>query len=136
MLRQVDPRRWLALCVGLPPLLVSGAVLLARSFETLRERRRHRRTVENLGPPLSGADLVGVNPQTVVTLEGILVADAPATSFHPYGPSFLDEPHVYALTHVPPGAELAVDLDGEGERCSKAIRRSSSARPRPGTTRR
>ena len=114
MLRHVDPRLWLSLCVGVPALLVSSAALLARSFETVRERRRHRRTVENLGPPAKTAELVGVKPQAVVTLEGILVTDARVTSFHPYGPSFLDEPHVYALTHVPTGAELALDLDGRG----------------------
>jgi len=110
----MGPRLWLALCVGGPALFVSSAALLARSFESLRERRRHRRTVENLGAAANTAELVGVKPQAVVTLEGVLVVDAPVTSFHPYGPSFLDEPHVYALTHVPAGKGLALDLDGRG----------------------
>lgn len=86
---------------------------MARSLETVRERRRHRRTVESLGAPAKGSELVGVKPGAVVTLEGKLLTDAAAVSFHPYGPSFLDEPHVYAVTHVPPGTPLALDLDGE-----------------------
>ena len=110
----MDAPLWFALWLTVPPLLVAGGALGASRLEAARERRRHRRAVAALGPPVTRENFAGIAPRSVVTLEGTLVAQAPLVSFHPFGTSFFDEPNVYAVTQLPAAGEIAIDLEGGG----------------------
>jgi hypothetical protein len=122
----VNELAWIASCLAAPLVVVAIGAAVAARIEMARERRRHARVLEGLGAPVPGPELVGIVARSVVTLEGKLVSGdaataAPLVSFHPYGTSFLDEPNVYAITHVPAHTPCAVELDGGG----RALREGS-----------
>ena len=90
---------------------VLAGVFGARVAHRVREHRRRSALLGSLGAPLEPAALAALRPGSAATLEGVLArSSSEIVSFHPYGTSFLDEANVYAQTHVPPDADVVVEL--------------------------
>lgn len=114
-LTMVSLSPWLVAALFAPAGLALLGALASRGVERARERARHAALLAGLGAPLGKDALASLAPESVATLAGTLARTSPdLITFHPFGTSLLDEPNVYAATHVAGEQEVEVELEAGG----------------------